>query len=163
MISSLTMWLTLQMFPPLVMTKQLQVGLYACMWHNGTLYSRSLTHIGNSLVLYYANGDTSSEPVPALIKYIYHPCKCMFIFTVQHQLPVATQTLDPFQHYPDFPAKLYLSQLQDELELVKPEWIVAHFACWKISADHVVVLSLFKIGFSHLRYPNERCQLIPWD
>lgn len=126
-------------------TKHPRVALRARMWHNGTLYSRSSTHVGNSLILYYADGDTSSEPVPGSIKYIYRPRSGTFTFAVQRQPPVATPSLDPFRHYPDFPAKLYSSKLQDELEIVKPEWVAAHFARWKMSAEHAVVLSLFRV------------------
>jgi hypothetical protein len=136
-------------------TKQPRVGLRARMWHNGTLYSRSSTHVGNSLVLYHVDGDESSELVPGSIKYIYRPRQSSFTFAVQRQLPVAASTLDPFRHYPDFPAKLHSSRLRDELELVKPEWVVAHFARWKMTDDHTVVLPLFRVCVVLLGLPNE--------
>jgi hypothetical protein len=54
---------------PLVNTSQ--VSLHAHIAHAGVTYSRSSTHLGNSLVLYYAAGDVSKPPVAGSIKYIY--------------------------------------------------------------------------------------------
>ncbi|KAF8580631.1 hypothetical protein K439DRAFT_1356478, partial [Ramaria rubella] len=35
--------------------------------------------------------------------------------------------------YPHFPAKLYSSDLSEQLEIVKVNWVVGHFSQWSIS------------------------------
>ncbi|TDL13614.1 hypothetical protein BD410DRAFT_735121 [Rickenella mellea] len=114
--------------------------------HNycGTVYARSSTHLGNSLIEFCPAGNRACSPVPGCIKYIIlNPDKP--IFAVQRHLNVPQGTVDPFAPYPDFPAKLYSALLSDDLELVEADWVVSHFARWAISSECVVVLSLSKV------------------
>jgi hypothetical protein len=116
--------------------------------YNGTIYSRASTHVGNSLVYFYAEGITTSDPIPGSIKYIYQPTNGTVTYAVQRQIPVADGTLDPFRHYPDIPAKLYSSQLSDSLDLVNPDWVIAQYARWVMHDEYAVVLSLFQVSIS---------------
>jgi|SRR5215471_1382148 len=122
-----------------------RVSLYARHTHNGTLYSRSSTHVGGSQIFYHPRGDRMSDLVPGSIKYIYLSQQGAFTFAVQRQLPVPEGTCDPFRHYPDFPAKLYSSKLDDQLEVVHPNWIAFQFARWNMSAEYSVILSLPRV------------------
>lgn len=126
-------------------TKLSTVALRARHRHNGTLYARSSTHVGNSLIYFYADGNLTSDPVPSSIKYIYRCHDGAFTYAVRRQLPVSDGTLDPFRHYPEIPAKLYSSRLRDELEIVQPEWVMTHFARFEMS-DYAVVLSLSQVS-----------------
>ena len=109
--------------------------------HNGVVYAISSAHMGNSLVLFYANGKTGSSIIPGCIQYIVSQEKRL-IFAVRRHLPANGSLVDPFNPYPHFPAKLYCSNLAKELELVPADGIIGHFARWPISSSHVVILHL---------------------
>lgn len=109
--------------------------------HNGIIYSTSTTHLGNSLVQFYPNGDTALSPVPGCIKYIFLE-RTRFYLVIQHQLPLDSLIPDLFALYPQFPAKMYSSHVSPSLERVEVGWIYSHYARWELSAEHAVVLSL---------------------
>jgi hypothetical protein len=99
--------------------------------------------MGNSQIFFYPNGDKSLTPVAASIKYIYGTLTGELLFAVQRHLPLDNnRTIDPFLMYPDFPAKLYLTNVQSRLEKVKVSWVVSHFTRWAVSDSHIVILSL---------------------
>ena len=114
--------------------------------HRGIIYATSSAHLGNSLVHFYPCGDRAKSPIPGCIKYIFeHQGK--MVFAVQRQLPAHHSTMDPFQPYVHFPAKLYSSDIGVALEVVHVDWVMCHFARWQISTEHVVVLSLSRVRF----------------
>jgi hypothetical protein len=120
--------------------------------HRGIIYANSSTHLGNSLVQFYPCGDRSKLPVPGCIKYIFeHDGK--MAFAVQRQLDAHHNIVNPFQHYPHFPANLYSSSMCDKLEVVHVDWVMCHFARWQMSPECVVVLSLSRVCFSN-PFPN---------
>lgn len=121
------------------------VTLQAHHRHNGVVFSRSSTHMGNSLIYFYPSGSKSLSPVPGSITYIYHTDDTPITYTVRRQLPTPPFTLDPFQAYPNFPAKLYSSALSENLETVRLEWVVAHYARWRLNPSEVVVVSLSRV------------------
>ncbi|KAG2050010.1 hypothetical protein BDR06DRAFT_892543, partial [Suillus hirtellus] len=108
---------------------------------DGIIYSRASTHLGNSQILFYPDGDRSLTPVPASIIYIYGTMTGEMSFAVQQHLLLDIHN-DPFSMYPDFPAKLYSTNLQSSLKKVKVSWVVGHFAWWVVSDSHAVILSL---------------------
>lgn len=116
---------------------------------NGVMYARRSTHTGNSLVTFYPGGDTSLPAVPGSIKYIFeHNGKISF--ALQRQCPARNDILDPFRHYPYFPARLYYASLSLELEEVNPSWVVSHYIRWSYSPTFVVVLALSRVrSFLH--------------
>lgn len=128
---------------PLVATSR--IVLRARLKHNGLVYARSSTHLGNSLIYFYPRGDRSSPLTPGSVKYIFDK-DGQTAFAVQRHLDMHRGTIDPFAPYPDFPAKLYSSTLSDHLEFVEVDWVFSHFARWQISPEHVVVLSLSKVS-----------------
>ena len=111
---------------------------------NGVIYARSSTYLGNSLIYYHSKGDKRSVAVPGGIQHILEVDN-RIVFAVRHHLPKEPCIIDPFTPYPDFPAKLYSSQMSDSLELVELDWVVSHFARWQIYAGHVVIVSLSKV------------------
>ena len=124
----------------------------------GVIYSRASTHLGNSLIFFYPQGDRSSKPVPGSIKYIYEEDDS-FVFAVRRQLPLlsvgAETSSDPFSAYPHFPARLYSAMLQENLECVRFSWVVGHYARWAVSDDRVVVLNLSRVRqFSFLFFTD---------
>jgi hypothetical protein len=130
------------------------VALQAHHHHNGVVFSRSSTHMGNSLIHFYPNGSKLLSPVPGAITYIYHTDGAPITYAVRRQLPKATPPVspDPYQAYPNFPAKLYSAALSENLEMVKPEWVLAHYARWRLSPSDVVVLSLSRVSPSRSSY-----------
>src|SRR5215470_16304341 len=64
---------------------------------------------------------------------------------VSSQLLLPDGLLDPFRHYPHFPAKLYSSALSSHLEVVQVDWVTVHFARWQFSQSSAVVLPLWKV------------------
>jgi hypothetical protein len=114
--------------------------LHARILHGGSIYTRDSTHVGNSLILYYPGGIRNVQPMPGIIKYIFKTEQGVG-FAMLHHLPLKSH-LDPFRHYPHFPAWLYLLALPDHLEIVIPEWVVSHFTRWIFSTQHIVAVSL---------------------
>jgi hypothetical protein len=74
--------------------------------YNGVMYARSSTHVGNSLVYFYPDGDRNSSAIHGSIKHIFKSKSGSFRFTVQRQLLLPSGVTDPFVPYPYFPAKL---------------------------------------------------------
>ncbi|KAF9233655.1 hypothetical protein BU15DRAFT_53607, partial [Melanogaster broomeanus] len=109
----------------------------------GVLFSRHSTHVSNSLIMFYPAG--SRTPVPRCIKYIFEDNECVQ-FTVQRHLPASPNVVDPFPHYPYFPARLYSKDLDPNHELVDPVKVLSHCARWHFSAQYVAVLVLTKVG-----------------
>jgi hypothetical protein len=95
------------------------------------------------LIYFHPEGRTSDE-VPGVIKYIVNSGDHV-LFAVQRHLDTPTNLSDPFERYPYVPAKLYRTALA-ELELVKIDWVVSHFARWTLTSEYVVVLSLSKVS-----------------
>jgi len=122
-----------------------KVTLQARFRYERVIYARSTTHMGNSLIHFYPGGSTSSPAVPGSIQYIFQAPDSPVSFAVRRQLPLPEGVLDPFRHYPHFPAKLYSSVLSDDLELVRVDWVMAHFARWQFSDLHAVILSLSRV------------------
>jgi hypothetical protein len=111
--------------------------------HGGIVFARASTHLGNSLVEFYPNGDRSCSPVPGQITYIFTRCGKTQL-AVQRHLP-ATGILDPFRHYIHLPIKLYSSRL-DRLEVVEVDTVVGHVARWISSPNYAVVVSLCRVS-----------------
>ncbi|KAG1869324.1 hypothetical protein C8R48DRAFT_671285 [Suillus tomentosus] len=111
---------------------------------DGAIYSRASTHVGNSQVFFYPQGDRSSSPIPGSIRHIYATPTGELVLAVQRYISLGRDdhVVDPFAMYPGFPAKLYSSSLSSHLESVKISWVVGHFARWKVSSDHAVIVSL---------------------
>jgi hypothetical protein len=127
---------------PLLASFQHQIIIRARLRHNGVMLATSKTHIGNSLVQFYPQGNRST-PVPGSIKYIYQE-RGRFVLAIQRQLP-SDNVSDPYAIYPHFPTKLYSSSLSQELERVEPDWTYAHYTRWKVSSTQSVVLSLSRV------------------
>ena len=87
--------------------------LHSCIKDTGVMYSHSSTHLGNSLILFYSNGNHSSPPVPGCIKYIYEIDNTIS-FAVQQQCALPVGSFDPFILYPYFPARTYTSALLEQ-------------------------------------------------
>ncbi|KIJ11065.1 hypothetical protein PAXINDRAFT_44725, partial [Paxillus involutus ATCC 200175] len=103
------------------------------------VYARSSTHVGNSLITYHPGGDTSLLAVPGCIKYIFGSNGKIF-FAVQHQN--AASGIDPFHHYPHFPAQVYSTTVSSILEEVKLAWVLSHYMQWQFAPGYIVVLTL---------------------
>ena len=63
-----------------------QIALRATHTVNGVVYSRTSTHIGNSLVVFYPGGNHSSCPVPGSIQHIVFYSNHDVVFVVQRQV-----------------------------------------------------------------------------
>ncbi|KDR68199.1 hypothetical protein GALMADRAFT_78892, partial [Galerina marginata CBS 339.88] len=127
-----------------------KVALRARHQSNGVFFSRSSTHVGNSLIMYRPDGKMSGALVPASIEYIVAQRNGQLDYVVRQQLPAAPGSVDPFRHYPHFPAKIYSPILSPELFRVRPEWVVSHYARWKLDDARTVVLTLSRVCISLL-------------
>jgi hypothetical protein len=119
-----------------------RIALRAHHKFNNVVFSQSSTHQGNSLILFYPNGDRSLSPVPASIEHIICRQSKEVIYAVRRQEPAALETCDPFQFYPHFPATVYSPTLSPCVEVVHPEWVFSHYARWKLDPNRVVILTL---------------------
>ncbi|KAF8583154.1 hypothetical protein K439DRAFT_1349307 [Ramaria rubella] len=124
-----------------LLMKQRKGALYARFKHDNVVYSRASTHLGNSLILFYAAGKTTSPSIPGCVQYIVL-LEGRITFVVRRHNPAVSGIVDPFAPYPHFPAKLYSSQLAEQLEIVQVQWVLGHFARWSISSENVVILNL---------------------
>ncbi|KAG2054031.1 hypothetical protein BDR06DRAFT_885013 [Suillus hirtellus] len=109
---------------------------------DSVIYSKASTHLGNSQIFFYPCGDWSLTPVTTSIKYIYSTLTGELLFAVQRHILLDHHTIDPFSMYPYFLAKLYSTDFKTRLENAKVSWVVSHFAQWRVSDHHAVILSL---------------------
>jgi hypothetical protein len=118
--------------------------LHARFKYRGVMYSRSSTHLGNSLILYFHDGDKASYPLPAQIEYICTEGS-KTLFYVKRHLPRNAEVIDPFEAFMG-DARLFSATLEQTPRLVELDWIMGHFARYPVSQDHVVVVSLCSVS-----------------
>lgn len=126
-----------------------KVALRARHRYNNVFFARLSTHVGNSLILYCPDGNASAAPIPASIEHIVARRNGQIDYIVRPQLPVTPGSIDPFRHYPHFPAKVYSPALSPKLFLVRPEWVVSHYARWKLDDARTAVLNLSRVSILH--------------
>ncbi|KAI0349222.1 hypothetical protein OH77DRAFT_1499641 [Trametes cingulata] len=107
--------------------------------HNGVVYTRSSTHLGNSLVRVYGRGNSMEY---GSIKYIFKVGNRVTL-AMQRHLPAKGP--DPFRRYADFLATVRSSELSTHLECVPIEHVVCHFARYTMPSGDVAVISLYKV------------------
>jgi hypothetical protein len=111
---------------------------------NGVIFSRSSTHLGNSLVLYYPT-LSSVDPIAGSIQSIQCSGSQVY-FYIKRQAPLPLTKYDPFCRYPSFPAKLYSSKMVDGPDDVVPvESAVSHVARFELSSERAVILNLSRV------------------
>ena len=115
---------------------------------DGVIYARAETHVGNSLVLFYPQGDRMSSAIPGSIQYIYE-VDGQLRFAVRRYSPPTLEGRDQFAQYPDFPARTWSTRGTGALEEVEVSWVFCHFAQYNISDAHVVVLALSQVSNIH--------------
>jgi len=93
--------------------------------------------------MFYPSGDHSNKPVPGSINYIVAQDDGEVVYVIRRQQP--SGAIDPFSPYPHFHAKIYSTTLSEILEVVKPEWVLSHYARWDLDEKHAVVLSLSRV------------------
>ena len=126
------------------------VCLHARFKCHGLVYSVLKTHEGNSQILYYPDGNTSSKCVIGIITFIYlEKMKSMIqpAAAVQRLTPVNGDSLDPFSKYSHWPAQLYYHN-SSTYEQVQPDWVHSHFSRWNMNTTHMVTVSLNRVSFS---------------
>ena len=79
-----------------------KVAVHARHLHDSIVFSRSRTHIGNSLIMYYPNGNRQDPPIPAEIENIVVGMDQRYTYVVRRQLPAPPGTIDPFAPSPTF-------------------------------------------------------------
>ncbi|KAI9464872.1 hypothetical protein HD554DRAFT_2026214, partial [Boletus coccyginus] len=77
------------------LTNQRMMVLHAHLRHAGVVYSQSSSHVGNSQILFYPQGNWSLQPVPGTIKYIYQADGSL-AFAVRRQRPLTSS--ETIQH-----------------------------------------------------------------
>jgi len=104
--------------------------------------------------MYYPDGNRRDPPIPAEIENIVVGMDQQYTYVVRRQLPAPPGTVDPFSPYLHFPVKVFSSKISSTLETVSPEWVMSHYARWKLDKDRVVVLNLSRVR-KVLRYTLE--------
>ena len=113
--------------------------------YGGVTYSRSSTHLGNSLIQFYPNGDQRQLPVVGEIEKIeIEGGKINFV--VHRQQPAEIGRIDPFGHYPHLTMKLYSTDLAPEAEQVSIECVLGHIARCTLNLKDAVILLLNKVS-----------------
>ncbi|KAF8226968.1 hypothetical protein L208DRAFT_1299015, partial [Tricholoma matsutake] len=111
---------------------------------NNVIFACSSTHIGNSLVLFHPDGNIASPPFPASIQYIMANTDGSIKYAVQQQHPL-DHSSNPFQFYLHFPASIYSTSLSSTLEVIEPQWVISHYARWRLDESCCVVLALSRV------------------
>ncbi|KDR74589.1 hypothetical protein GALMADRAFT_141601 [Galerina marginata CBS 339.88] len=127
-----------------------QVALRARHKFDNVFYSRRSTHVGNSQIMFYPRGNLAASPLPGTIEYIIVRHDSSIAYAIRRQLSSAPGTIDPFITYPHFRATIYSPSLSNTLELISPEWVMCHYACWNMDSDQAVVLTLSRAGARNL-------------
>ncbi|KAJ7259357.1 hypothetical protein C8J57DRAFT_1010009, partial [Mycena rebaudengoi] len=107
--------------------------------YQGVNFSRTSTHLGNSLILYYPSpqGDAIAGSIQ---KIITRGDDTFFI--VRRQAPLPASSFDPFLRYPHFPATSYCSRMEEATDTISPSHVVSHCARFDFSNDRSVILNL---------------------
>jgi hypothetical protein len=114
--------------------------------YNGVNFSRSSTHLGNSLVLYYPL-PSSTTPIAGSIQKIVTSGDQVNFF-IKRQVPLPCDKYDPFRRYPLFPAKVYSSKMDDGPEdRIPPQSVISHVARFDFSSERAVIINLSRVGF----------------
>jgi hypothetical protein len=117
--------------------------------HLNVYFSPSETHLGNSLVTFRLPGDPQEQIRYGSIQLIYWDDGSGWKFVIRQQCPKPPQSQDSihdiFAEYPDFPAQMCLVELTDEIDVIKVDDIVGHYARWDWSEDYCAVLRLDKV------------------
>lgn len=112
--------------------------------HDGIVFSRASTHLGNSLVLYYPS-PSATKPIVGSIQKIDVLSTDVHLF-IRRQLPLPPGKYDPFHRYPLFPATVYSSAMDDgPLDSVPLSYVVSHVARYNFSSDRAIVLNLSRV------------------
>jgi hypothetical protein len=128
-----------------------KVALRARHKFDNVFFCRSSTHVGNSLVLFYPQGNNLETPVPGSIEYIVVKPNNDIVYVVRTQLPAPSHALNPFRFYPYFPAKIYSPGLSNQRQVIRPDWVISHYARWNLDKDRAVVLTLSRVStYFHL-------------
>jgi hypothetical protein len=115
---------------------------------NGVNFSRASTHLGNSLVIYYPNGETIA--VAGSIEKI-EVVNNTATFVVRRQQPLPSDKFDPFKPFLHFPATTYSSKMSAaDPDRIHPSRVMSHCARFEFSGDRAVILNLSRVIFGHL-------------
>jgi len=104
------------------------VALHARHVVKDLVYSCCSTHVGNSLIMFYLQGNRSIPPSPGFIQEIVVYSNHDIIYVVKYQVLAGPGLNDPFAEYPHFPAELYCNLLSPKSEIVCPDWVLSHYA-----------------------------------
>ncbi|KAF7364612.1 hypothetical protein MVEN_00330400 [Mycena venus] len=110
--------------------------------HDGVNYSKSTTHLGNSLVMYVepGTGKTRAGSIEEIIV-----GKQKTEFKVRRQAPLPPGKNDPFKIFPHFPAETYSSKMSADVDTIEPDSIISHYARYNFSDERAVVLNLSRV------------------
>ncbi|KAJ7106723.1 hypothetical protein C8R44DRAFT_638040 [Mycena epipterygia] len=115
--------------------------------HDGAHYSKSTTHLGNSLVTYVepVSGKTHVGSIEEIVVGTQR-----VEFKVRRQAPLPPGKNDPFKNFPHFPATTYSSKMSDHVDSIAPESVIGHCARYEFSDERAVLLNLSRVCSSLL-------------
>jgi len=130
------------------------VALRARHKYDDAFFCRSSTHVGNSLVLFYPDGDESEMPIPGSIEYIVAKPNNEVVYVVCPQLAAPLDALNPFRFYHHFPVKIYSPNLSNQRQVVQPNWAISHYARWNLDKNRAVILTLSRVSICFLHFQS---------
>ena len=122
------------------LVKSEKVVIRARIIRDGVVYARTSTHEGNSFAYFLPRG-ARTKPVPGRIVHIYERDGRLLV-AFQRRVPIASEVLDPFRHYPYFRAQLYSTKWATDLEEIEASGLIGHYAAFQIDERRVVVKAL---------------------
>ncbi len=113
--------------------------------HRGIMYSRSSTHMGNSHILFYSEGNKDSEPVPGTIVDHFRKSGCLYITRETPTGAAFWFSRSVSSVHLTSQRGFILRSWSLRIDSVKLDWIASHFACYPWSDSQTAVLSLSRV------------------
>lgn len=115
---------------------------------DGRTYSTSSAHLGNSLVCFYEKCNPSNLRA-ACIRFIFYSARHQRWKLVVQCYPASSCALVDQNNaplYPNFPI-LMLANSLEPMEVIEPDWIHGHFACYQYSRERSLGIPLGDVRF----------------
>lgn len=111
---------------------------------NGCTYSRSTTHLGNSVVMFFPEGVQTRSAIPASISEIECRGLGQVLLLVRPFKSAILHTSDPFSAWPHFRASTWSRRL-DQPIAIPFDWIVGQGIVFDLNADNCVVIAISRV------------------
>jgi hypothetical protein len=112
--------------------------------YRGVTYTRSKTHLGNSGVMFYPNGDLGKLPIPGLIDRIDCKGQGNIQLYIKYNLPSRLKR-DPFLQWPEFGAQMWSNKYASSPSKIGLDGIASQMMWFSIDDQYCVVKAVSRV------------------